>query len=104
MTVHVTAQVQLWDLDQAATTQQALAGHIAALIEKTWRSREIGAQINLLELYRTIKATPNVRSVERVSCEGSYFEEGRRCLCALDTDDGFPFATVRSGNHTIRVV
>lgn len=104
MTVHVTAQVQLWDLDQAATTQQALAGHIAALIEKTWRSREIGAQINLLELYRTIKATPNVRSVERVSCEGSYFEEGRRRLCALDTDDGFPFATVRSGNHTIRVV
>ena len=49
-------------------------------------------------------ALGGVRSVERVSCEGSYFEEGRRCLCALDTDDGFPFATVRSGNHTIRVV
>ena len=104
ITIHVRAQVQMWDLDQAAVTQQELAGHITALIEKTWRTREIGAQINLVELYRTIKATANVRSVEQVFCEGSYFEEGRRKLCALDTDDAFPFATVRSGTHSIRVV
>ena len=103
MTVHVTVQVQLWDLDQAATTQQALSGHIAALIEKTWRSREIGSQIHLSELYQAIKAVPNVKSVGQVLCEGSYYREGRRCLCALEDDFAVPYATVRSGRHTIQI-
>ena len=103
ITVNVRARVQMRDLDQAAITQQEIAGHLAALIDKTWRARDIGQQIALLELYQTIKAVPNVRSVEQVLCEGSYYQEGRRCLCALDTDDAFPFATVRSGTHSIRV-
>ncbi len=103
VTVSVRAVVQLRDLDQAAVTQQALSAHIAALIEKTWRAREIGGQIDLTELYRTIKAEPNVRSVGQVLCEGSYYSEGRRCLCALDGDTALPFATVRSGTHVIRI-
>lgn len=103
ITVNVQVRVQMKDLDQAALTQQELTDHITALIEKSWRSREIGSQIDLTELYQTIKATQNVRTVEQVLCEGSYYAEGRKCLCALNEDNAFPFATVRSGAHTIRI-
>ena len=103
ITVNVHVRVQMRDLDEAAVTQQQLVENIGELIEKTWRSREIGSQIDLLELYQLVKATPNVRVVELVLCEGSYFAQGRRCLCALDEDAVFPFATVRSGLHTVRV-
>ena len=104
ITVHVQVRVQMQNLDIAALTQQELTEHIAALIDYTWRVREIGSQIDLAELYQTIKATPNVRVVEQVMCEGSYYAEGRRCLCALDGETVFPFATVRSGNHTVQIV
>ena len=93
----------MYDLDIAALTQQELADHIAALIDNTWRSREIGSQIHLHELYQTIKAVPNVKSVGQVLCEGSYYREGRRCLCALEDDLTVPYATVRSGRHTIQI-
>ena len=103
VTVNVHAQVQMHDLDIAAVTQQELADHIAALIDRTWRSREIGSQIHLSELYQAIKAVPNVKSVGQVLCEGSYYREGRRCLCALEDDFAVPYATVRSGRHTIQI-
>ncbi len=101
--VNVHVQVQMHDLDAAALTQRELADHIAELIDRTWRGREIGNQIHLNELYRTIKAVPNVKSVGQVLCEGSYYKQGRRCLCALEDDFSVPYATVRSGHHTIQI-
>ena len=103
VTVNVHVQVQMHDLDIAALTQQELADHIADLIDNTWRSREIGSQIQLHELYQTIKAAPNVKVVGQMLCEGSYYKEGRRCLCALTDDLTVPYATVRSGHHTIQI-
>lgn len=103
ITVSVRARVRMRDLDQAAATQQELAAHITELIEKRWRAREIGRQIDLMELHQLIKASPNVRAVEQVLCEGSYYAQGRRCLSALNENDAFPFASVRSGTHSIRV-
>lgn len=57
MTVCVDARVELDDLDLAAVTQQRIADALAALIDGTWRAREIGRQIELSELYQAVKTT-----------------------------------------------
>lgn len=104
MTVSAGVLVQLRDLDQAAFTQQQISDNIAALIEKTWRGREIGKQIAPIEVYQAVKATQNVVSVRQILLEGSYYQEGRWCLTALeDNAAAFPFATVVNGVHTVRI-
>jgi hypothetical protein len=103
LTVSTYVLVRLRDLDQAANTQQELNDHITALIQNRWRTREIGSQINLPELYQTVKMASNVQAVRQILCEGSYYAQGRRLVLALDDGQAFPFATVRSGTHTIRV-
>lgn len=103
ITVSAHVRVQLRDLDQAALSQQQIIDGITHLISAQWRAREIGEQISLPELYQAVKAVRNVTAVRQILCEGSYFEQGRRVLCALDDGRAFPFATVRSGTHTVRV-
>ena len=103
ITVSVEVLVLLHDPDLAALTQQDIAGNIGDLIDRVWRSKAIGEQIDINEIYQVVKATPNVKSITRILPEGRYTSGGTEHLTALDGEVAFPFATVRNGSHTIQV-
>ena len=102
-TINIDAQVSLRDLDQAAGTQQEILAVLDALIDGKWRRREIGRQIRLSELYGALKAVPNVAVVERVTVEGTWYEDGQLRVSPIESDTGMPFAVVRSGAHLVRI-
>ncbi len=102
MTICVEVSVLLENPDLAAFTQQKIGDALKYLIDNTWRSRDIGAQIIISELYQAVKAIDNVANIARILPEGRFTREGRTLVTALDEGE-FPFATVRSGEHTIRI-
>lgn len=101
--VSVEVRVEVRDLERGAETQQELLTALTELIEERWRSREIGEQIRLEELYGAVKKVPNVGSIVRVSAEGTWYEGGRQRVCPIEGESRFPFATVRSGEHVVRI-
>ena len=103
MTINVEAHVMLANLDKAAVTQQEISDGIARLINDVWRMRDIGDQIDLGEIYQTVKATPNVSAITRILPEGRYMSGGYERLTALDGETSFPFATVKNGVHIVRI-
>jgi len=102
-TINIDLRVSLRDLDQAAQTQQELLAVLTELIDQRWRSREIGQQIRLGELYNAVKAVPNVVAITRVMVEGDWYEDGRHRLTPIESGTQIPFATVRSGTHLVRI-
>jgi predicted phage baseplate assembly protein len=104
MTINVEVHASFKDLDRAAVTQQQICENIAELINNVWRGRDIGDQIDLGEIFQTVKATPNVAAITRILPEGRYMSDGEYKLTALDGDSVFPFATVKSGVHIVRIV
>ncbi|MBQ3076570.1 MAG: baseplate J/gp47 family protein [Clostridia bacterium] len=101
--VNIDLTVTLKDLDYAAETHQELQNLLTELIDRRWRSREIGQQIRLDELYTAVKATANVSAIRRVMVEGIWYENGRRRVTPIETGTHIPFATVRSGAHMVRI-
>lgn len=104
ITIHVEVTIQLEDLEQAAITQQRVSESIGALINTRWCSREIGRQIDIRELYEVVKNTPNVALVERIFPEGVYQSQGRIFHIPLEEEVARPFATVKNGVHTVKIV
>lgn len=103
ITVSTRIWVEMEDLDQAAATQQELCKRLVALIDGVWRGRKIGEQIRNTEIWQTVRETPNVRLVSKILVEGAYDRDGEPHLAALEEDTDFPFATVHSGTHLIRL-
>jgi hypothetical protein len=103
VTINAELSVTLYDPDMAAVTQQAIADALDELINTRWRAREIGAQINVNELYRAVKSIPNVASIIRIFPEGCFLRDGRRVVIALDSDYDLPFATAVGGEYSIKI-
>ena len=91
------------DPDQGAVTQQAIAQRLEELIDRRWRERDIGDQIRIAQVWQTVRDTPNVRLVRSILLEGRYDQAGVQRVVALEEDDGFPYATVKSGAHFVQV-
>ena len=49
-----------------------------------------------------MRDTPNVRLVRSILLEGRYDQSGVQRVVALEDDNAFPYATVRSGYHFIQ--
>ena len=103
ITINTRISVELDELDQAAEIQREIISRVEALIDRTWRSRQIGSQIRTDELWRTVRDTPGVHVIDRILTEGAYDEDGRPRLAPLEHDTDFPYAVVRSGVHYVRV-
>ena len=103
ITVSSTVTVEMEDPDQGAATQQAIAGRLEELINHRWRERDIGSQLRIAQVWQTVRDTPNVRLVRGVLLEGRYDQAGVQRVVALEDDDSFPYATVKSGIHDIQV-
>lgn len=103
ITVSSTVTVEISDPDQGAVTQQEIARRLEELINSRWREREIGDQIRVAQVWQTVRDTPNVRLVRNILLEGWYDQAGVRRVAALEADDAFPYATVKSGVHFIQV-
>ena len=103
ITLNVQINVTLKDFENAAQTQQDVAAALEERIEKVWRSREIGRQIELHELYTAVKTVQNVDSIQHLMVEGVWYEDGARKICPIEESTVHPFATVRSGLHTVRI-
>ena len=103
ITVSSTVTVEMVDPDQGAATQQAIARRLDELINHHWRTRDIGDQIRVAQVWQTVRDTPNVRLVRNILLEGWYDQDGVRRVTALEEDDAFPYATVKSGSHFIQV-
>ena len=103
ITINVRLDVTLDDLNYAAPTQQEIAERLRVLVEDVWRKREIGRQISIHEIYRTVKGVENVRSIGRILPEGVYYREGRRCVTPIDGGEEFSFATVQSGSYSVQI-
>lgn len=101
--IHVDVQVLLHRPDQAAESQEDIVQALSRLIDGLWRSREIGRQIRLEELYAAVRGVANVAAVGRLSVEGSWYADGRRQVCPIEGDSRLPFAAVRSGSHRVRI-
>lgn len=103
ITLNINIQVTLRDFESAAQTQQDVAAALEERIEKVWRTREIGRQIELHELYTAVKTVRNVDSIQRMLVEGVWYEDGAQKVCPMEEGGVHPFATVRSGLHTVRI-
>lgn len=103
MTVNISVQVALRDLDLAAQTQQEILQALENLIDRKWRAREIGEQIRINEIYSAVNAISNVSVIHRATVEGTWYEDGKLRMCPIEQDGEFPFATVRSGIHLVRI-
>lgn len=102
--VSVEAQLELKNLDRAADTQQQINSEITSLIDGVWRQRGIGQALHTEELYELLSQAPNVALVRQVLIRGSYVVNGVERACNLEEEHNLPYAAVRSGNHTIRVM
>ncbi len=103
ITVSTRITVELEELDRAAEIQREIIRRIETLIGDTWRQRRIGSQIRTDELWRVVRDTPGVHTIERILAEGAFDEDGRARLVPLEHDADFPYAVVRSGVHYVRV-
>ncbi len=103
VTVNTEAVVEMEDLGEAAATQQAILRRLTELIRQQWRQRDIGDQVRISQLRQTIQDTPNVRRVQKLLVEGVYEWKGIRRSIPLEGDGTIPYATVRSGTHTIQI-
>ena len=103
ITVSSTVTVEMEDPDQGAVTQQEIAQRLEELIDRRWRERDIGDQIRIAQVWQTVRDTPNVRLVRSILLEGRYDQAGVQRVVALEEDDGFPYATVKSGAHFVQV-
>ena len=102
-TIHVDVQVLLHQPDRAAESQQDIAQALSQMIDGVWRSREIGHQIRLEELYGAVRGVTNVAAIGRLTVEGSWHEDGSHRVCPIEGDTQLPFAAVRSGTHRVRI-
>ena len=97
----VTVETELPEL--SAEVQRDIVQRLETLIGKTWKSRPIGEQIRLGEIWSAVRDTPNVRLIHRILVEASYDLEGRQCLSALEADSDFPYGVAESGRHLVRL-
>ena len=104
ITVSSTVTVEMEDLDQSAVTQQEIARRLEELVNVRWREREIGSQIQIAQVWQTVRDTPNVRLVRSILLEGRYDQAGLPRVVPLEDDGAFPYATVKSGEHFIQVI
>ena len=102
--VCVETQLELENLNRAADTQQHINSEITNLIDGVWRQRGIGQNLHTEELYELLSQAPNVALVRQVLIRGVYIENGVERACNMEEEYGLPYAAVRSGNHTIRVM
>ncbi|MGN0706433.1 MAG: baseplate J/gp47 family protein [Faecalibacterium sp.] len=103
ITLNVNIQVSLNDFELAAPTQQEVAAALEERIETVWRSRGIGSQIELHELYTAVKQVPNVGAIQQLLVEGVWYENGVRRIRPIEEGEVHPFAAVKSGLHTVRI-
>ena len=103
VTVNTIVTVELERMDQAAESQQEIAGRLRQLIENVWKQRSIGSQIRLGEIWSVVRETENVRLIRRILVEGRYDEAGQTRLIPLEGDMNLPFAVVESGIHQVRL-
>ena len=64
----------------------------------------IGEQLNVQEIWTTVRETGNVRGIRRVLADGSYDDGGLKKLIALEQDTADPYAVVTGGVHMVRIV
>ena len=102
--ISVEAQLELENLNRAADTQQQINSEITNLIDVVWRQRGIGQDLHTEELYELLSQAPNVALVRQVLIRGVYIENGVERACNLEEEHNLPYAAVRSGDHTIRVM
>ena len=103
ITVNSTVTVEMEDPDHGAATQQAIVQRLEQLIDGRWREREIGSQLRIAQVWQTVRDTPNVRLVRSVLLEGCFDQAGIPRVVALEDDEAFPYATVKSGIHMVQV-
>lgn len=103
ITVSCTVKVEMEDLDKSAAAQQEIVRRLEELINVRWRERNIGSQIRVGQVWQTVRSVPNVRLIQSILLEGRYDQAGVERLAALEEDDAFPYATVRSGTHLIQI-
>lgn len=103
LTVNTEVSVEAERTDTAADTQIEIANRLENLMDKVWRSRPIGEQLRLSEVWNVVRQTPNVRLIRRILIEGAYDRDGQAMLAPLERDSGFPYAVVRSGLHQVRI-
>lgn len=103
LTVNTQITVEVENPDEAAATQRNLVDRLTELIDRRWRSRGIGDQLRIGQLWQTVRDTPNVRLTRKILVEGVYDEDGATRCVPLEHDKTIPYATVRSGEHLIRV-
>ena len=71
-------------------------------IDTVWRTRPIGSQVRIHELYELLASVPNVRRAVRVTVGAEYIEHGVRRTRPLDSDTTLRLAVVKSGRHIIK--
>lgn len=103
VTVNTETIVELESLDRATEIQREMIRKVGELIDGVWRSRQIGEQIRVNELWHTVRDIPGVRSIDRIQAEGAYDENGQPRLIPLTPQTNFPYAVVRSGIHHVKV-
>ncbi|MCR4745450.1 MAG: hypothetical protein K5894_09515 [Lachnospiraceae bacterium] len=89
--------------EEAAATQQKIKDTIKLLIDEKWASREIGDQIRINEVYKSLKAIRNIKTIRKIIFEGSWYENGRRMIAPIEADTEFMFAIVKSGEHRVTI-
>ncbi len=104
VTVNTAVTVELERMDQAAETQQEIAGRLRDWIDTVWKQRPIGKQIRLSEIWSVVRETENVRLIRRILVEGRYDEAGLSRLIPLEADADLPFAVVENGVHQVKLV
>ncbi len=103
LTVNTSVSVELERPELAAETQQAIVRRLETLIGETWKSRPIGEQIRLSEVWSVVRDTANIRRIERILVEASYDQEGQQRLAPLEADRDFPYGVTESGIHLVRL-
>ena len=103
LTVNTEIFLQAERDDIAADTQIEIVRRLETLMNTVWRSRPIGEQLRLIEVWNAVRQTPNVRLIRRILIEGAYDRDGQAMLAPLEGDGGFPYAVVRSGSHQVRI-
>ena len=103
ITVNSTVTVEMEDPNQGAATQQAVARRLEELINLRWREQDIGSQLRIAQVWQTVRDTPNVRLVRSILLEGRFDQAGVQKVVALEDNDAFPYATVKSGLHLVQV-
>ena len=103
LTVNTQVTVTVERPELAADTQQEIARRLTQLIEQVWKSRSIGSQIRLDEVWQTVRQVPNVRTTDQILVEARYRQGGVDRLVPLEADGEFPFSVVENGLHQVRV-